>query len=162
MKRNYKKLTSQYDIFRHTKSEFTRSSKINELSNRSVIRELSVCWYWTLLLNSSLIPIPNVLLSIILYAPFTIERFPVPSTNDSAAVEISTLRVLQHSVLNVYEVKINPTHLNILITPYSNYKSYLNVSQALSSVFPFCVVANPFIITIRAILVAVTSPMPRW
>ena len=107
MKRYFKKLTSQYDIFRHTKSEFTRSSKINELWNRSVIRELSVCWYWTFLLNSSLIPIPNMLVSTILYAPFTIERFPVPSTNDSAAVDISTLRVLQHSEMNVYEVKIN-------------------------------------------------------
>ena len=106
MKRYYKKLTSQYDIFRHTKSEFTRSSKINELWNRSVIRELSVCWYWTLLLNSSLIPIPNVLVSTILYTPFAIERFPVPSTNDTAAVDISTLRVLQHSEMNVYGVKI--------------------------------------------------------
>ena len=162
MKRYYKKLTSQYDIFRHTKSEFTLSSKMNELWNRSVIRELSVCWYWTLLLNSSLIPIPNVLLSIILYAPFTIERFPVPSTNDSAAVEISTLRLLQHSKMNVYEVKIDVLALGILIASWSNYKSCFNVSQALSSVFPFCVVANTFIIPIRAILVPVTRPMPRW
>ena len=50
---------------------------------------------------------PNMLLSTIVYAPFTIERFPVPSTNDTAAVDISTLRVLQHSEMNVYEVKIN-------------------------------------------------------
>ena len=116
MKRYYKKLTSQYDIFRHTKSEFTRSSKINELWNRSVIRESLVCLYWTFLLNSSLIPMPNMLLSTILYAPFTIERFPVPSTNDSAALDISTLRVLQHSEMNVYEVKINVLALGILIT----------------------------------------------
>ena len=77
------------------------------------MRELSVCWYWTLLLNSSLIPIPNMLLSTILYAPFTIERFPVSSTNDNAAVDISTLRVLQHSEMNVYEVKINVLALGI-------------------------------------------------
>ena len=125
MKRYYKKLTSQYDIFRHTKSEFTLSSKMNELWNRSVIRESLVCLYWTFLLNGSLIPMPNVLLSTILYAPFTIERFPVPSTNDNAAVDISTLRVLQHSEMNVYEVKINV--LASGVTPCSHYKSCFNV-----------------------------------
>ena len=75
-----------------------------------------------------------MLVSTILYAPFTMERFPVPSTNDNAAVDISTLRVLQHSEMNVYEVKINPTHLNIQMLR----KVVIKVVLIFREHFPLC------------------------